>query len=133
MRKRSPYTWAAIALLVIPIVVEGGRLVLNEPWPGFVAWNSHLVSVIVIATYAGSAVSLLRGPRATVAERAFAVAAPLVLTGHAVVLQTAKNRVGILYVPLALLFVFLVQRALRAERREVPRPPTREVLGGRFA
>ncbi len=133
MRNRSRYTWAAIGLLAIPILSEGLRLVLNRPWPGFVAWNSHLVSATVVVTFGATIWAMLRGPRATIAERALAVAAPLLISAHAVVVTTAKNRVGFLYIPLALLFVFVAQRAFRAEGRVLPRPETREVLGGRVA
>ncbi len=130
MRKRSVYTYAAIATLCAPLFVEGIRLVTNRPWRGFVPWNSHLISVLLVLLLGDTIVELLRGVRAAVAERMLALAAPLALSGHALVLTTAKDRWGFLYVLVAAAFVFFVQRAFRAVGRRVVRPATREVLEG---
>jgi hypothetical protein len=133
MHKRSPYTWAAIVVLALPVVAEGARLVLNRPWPGFVPWNSHLISTVVVLMLGATIVEMFRGVRVAVAERMLALFAPLVLAGHALALTVAKDRIGFLYMVVAAVYVFLAQRAFRAEGRDRRHPPSREVLRGRVS
>ncbi|MBC7174100.1 MAG: hypothetical protein H5U40_16780 [Polyangiaceae bacterium] len=132
-KKRSIYSYGAIAVLAVAVVAEGLRLVLGKPWPGFVPWNSHLASATVVTVGVAAVLMMFRGTRTGIAARTLAVAAALTMAGHGLVLTTAKDRIGALYFVAVALFIFLAQRAFRAENRVMPHPPTREVLEGRMS
>jgi heme/copper-type cytochrome/quinol oxidase subunit 4 len=125
MDKRPGYAWTAMAVLVLASVAELYRLVANRPWAGFPAFNSHAVSFILTLLFAGAAVAIALRARWRIRALTTLImfAAPVAMIVHGVIVRRlGENPLGLVYIPVALLLMFLLRRLLRGSGWYEPEP-----------
>jgi hypothetical protein len=133
IRTHDRYALLASGALALGVGLETFRLFPGHTWPGYDASLSRVVSALLIALFAITAVSAVLRRR----HRVFAslvwvlsILSPLFMIAHAAVTRVGGTFVGLVYVPLAVTVAFALKRTL--DRREWAELPTSDA-GGRVA
>jgi hypothetical protein len=114
-RRNQWFAGAIAAVLVLAAVLEIGRIAIDAPWRNFPPVVSHVVGGVLAGLWlAGAAAVLLRHHRLATPAWVLSIVCPLAMFGHAMVVAGVGTRLGLLYVPVALLLV-LLDRGLYAD------------------
>jgi hypothetical protein len=135
----SKYGLLAAVPLAAGVIVEGLRLLTNNPWDGIATWISHTASTFLALTWATTAAALLlrrRSSRWASIAFVFGIASPLLMFAHAAVTRVAGNPEGLLYLVAAVTAGFFIKRAFsygelrRLPGRDLPSSERLAVRGG---
>jgi hypothetical protein len=126
MARQANHKYALMAAVPLSagVLVEGFRLITNNPWDGVATWISHLVSAALALLFATTALALaFRRRSARWASTAFVLgmASPLLMIAHALVTRVLGNPGGLLYLLAAAAAGFFIKRAF--SYGELPRLP----------
>lgn len=105
--------WISGFVLTGGIVVEGTRLALVLPWPGFAPALSLFVSGALSVLWACSLVLLLLRKRfhaTAIASFTTTFVAPFSMLAHAAATRVGGSSLGLLYVPAAFVLVVALKR-----------------------
>lgn len=123
IERPSAYVAGAVVLLVAAAAFELARIVLNEPWNGFVPAMSHTASATLATVWLATAASLLalRSARGVFSwSGVMLIGAVILMMSHAFITRVAGTPPGMLYVLVAAAIGFLGKRALGGRRRVRP-------------
>jgi len=107
------YAAMAAVLLLVGVVSETLRLVLQAPWAGWAPWVSHSVSGLLAFIWLSAALAVwLRHKRRWLASAAWSLSlvAPFLMVVHGVLTRLGGASAGLLYIPGALLVGFCLKR-----------------------